>query len=351
MTGWVGGGLLMLGLWAQPLAAQNYPDFTGLVERNIPSVVHIAVERRYPISAFLPDDESHARLNERMRDFAETEQTHRVSGSGFIIDADGHILTNFHVVARARDITVRLRDRRELNAVVVGYDESTDIALIKVDAEELAPVAIGSSYDLKLGEWVVAIGSPFDFEHSVTAGIISAKNRSFRGQQYVPFLQTDVPINQGNSGGPLINTAGEVVGINSQIYSGGSGYMGLSFAIPIEVATSVAQQLREFGEVSRGRLGVQIEDLTREQAETMGLRVPRGAMVMRVVPDSAASRADIRVGDVILEFNGQALTVSASLPPLVGATAPGTASTLVILRDGKRKSVQAVIDRWSPRES
>ena len=342
------GLLLSLGAATSDALAQGFPDFTGLVEDNIPSVVHIQVRREVVEIESLPDDEAHRELRDRLPEFFGPDARERlraVSGSGFIIDAAGYVLTNHHVVDRAESIVVRLQDRRELDAEVVGVDLATDVALLKVGETDLPAVKLGSSRNLKLGEWVVAIGSPFDFEHSVTAGIVSAKGRTFPGQQYVPFLQTDVPINRGNSGGPLINIRGEVVGINSQIFSGSGGFVGLSFAIPIEVATAVALQLREHGEVSRGLLGVRIGDVTRAQAEALGMRVPRGAYVNGVEAESSASRAGIQRGDVILEFNGHALTVSASLPPLVGATEPGTLSELLILRGGERKTVTAVIDR------
>lgn len=333
--------------------AQSLPDFTELVERNIPSVVHIQVQRRSAIQATMPDDDTHRGWLDRMPNGLNGESSpvlRAVSGSGFVIDAEGYVLTNHHVIEDAETIVVRLKDRRELDAEIVGVDIDTDVALLRVDGGDLPPVSLGSSVDLKLGEWVVAIGSPFDFEHSVTAGIVSAKGRTFRDQQYVSFLQTDVPINRGNSGGPLLNAAGKVVGINSQIFSGSGGYMGLSFAIPIETASSVARQLREYGDVRRGRLGVEIADVTRAQAETLGLSPPRGALVRRVVGDSSASDAGVQPGDVILEFDGVSLMVSSALPPLVGATEPGTEAKLLIFREGEERTVTATIDRLEETE-
>jgi serine protease Do len=265
----------------------------------------------------------------------------RVSrGSGFVIDAEGYILTNHHVVEGASDVVVRLSDRRELKAKVIGSDEATDVALLKVEASGLPAVRLGKSEVLRPGQWVLAIGSPFNFDYSVTAGIVSAMRRNL-GAQYVPFIQTDVPINQGNSGGPLINMNGEVVGINSQIFSNTGGYMGLSFAIPIEVASSVSDQLRATGTVSRGLLGVGIQDVSRELAELLGLEKPMGALVNRIESGSAADKAGIELRDVIVEFDGKPIDRFSDLPPMVGSRAPGSKIELVVVRDGERKRIKA----------
>ncbi|MDW8479659.1 MAG: PDZ domain-containing protein [Xanthomonadales bacterium] len=256
------------------------------------------------------------------------------------------------MVDGADRVIVRLADRREFEARVVGTDPATDVALLRIDARDLPTLALGDSGRLKPGEWVIAIGSPFGFEHSVTAGVVSGTGRSVgTGQQYVPFIQTDVPINRGNSGGPLINMAGEAVGINSQIFSNTGGFMGLSFAVPIEVARNVAEQLREKGRVSRGRLGVNIQEVTREFAKSLGLERPRGALVSGVLPGSAAEKAGIRVQDVILSFNGREILRSSELPPLVGATAPGTRAEVEIFRDGRTRRLTVVVDELPAEES
>jgi serine protease Do len=246
-------------------------------------------------------------------------------------------------VRDADTIIVRLNDRREFEAEAVGTDERSDMALLKVDATGLPEVKIGKSTDLKVGEWVLAIGSPFGFDHSVTAGIVSAKGRSLPSENYVPFIQTDVAINPGNSGGPLFNMDGEVVGINSQIYSRTGGFMGLSFAIPIEVAMDVVDQLKTKGHVVRGWLGVLIQDVTRELAESFGMKRPRGALVSSVLPDSPAAKAGFKVGDVIIEFNGEKIERSGELPPIVGRTRVGSTAPVKVLRDGKNKTLQVTI--------
>ncbi len=254
-------------------------------------------------------------------------------GSGFIISADGFILTNAHVIADAGEVLVRLADaRREFKAKVVGMDTRTDVALLKVEADGLPVVRLGNSEKLQVGEWVAAIGSPFGFDNSVTAGILSAKHRNLPNEHFVPFLQTDVAVNPGNSGGPLLNLAGEVIGINSLIYSGTGGYMGLSFAIPIEVAMAVAKELQSTGRVSRGRLGVGIQDMTDQLAQTFGLDKPRGALVARVEPDSPAAKAGLQPGDVILGFNGEAIADASQVPRRVASSKPGSQAKLEIWR-------------------
>jgi serine protease Do len=250
------------------------------------------------------------------------------------------VLTNYHVVKNADEIIVRLNDRRELRGEVIGTDKRSDVALLKIDATDLPVARIGTSTSLEVGEWVLAIGSPFGFDYSATAGIVSAKGRSLPRENYVPFIQTDVAINPGNSGGPLFNQEGEVVGVNSQIYSRTGGYMGVSFAIPIEVAMDVADQLKTTGRVSRGWLGVLIQDITLDLAESFGMKQPRGALVAKVLPDSPAKAADIQVGDVIVKFDGKEIRDSASLPPIVGRTRVGVSIPVDVIRDRKQKVVK-----------
>lgn len=260
-------------------------------------------------------------------------------GSGFIVSADGIVLTNAHVVANADEVIVKLTDKREFKAKVAGVDKLSDVAVLKIDANDLPVVKIGDPQRSRVGEWVVAIGSPFGFENTVTAGIISAKSRSLPNEGYVPFLQTDVPVNPGNSGGPLFNMSGEVIGINSQIYSQSGGYQGLSFAIPIDVAMKVERQLLEHGKVSRGRLGVTIQDVNQQLADSFGLDKPIGALVSQVEKDSPAEKAGIEEGDVILKFNGKEITHSSDLPPMVSALTPGDKAKLELWRDGHAREI------------
>ncbi|MDD1649328.1 MAG: DegQ family serine endoprotease [Methylococcaceae bacterium] len=265
----------------------------------------------------------------------ENEPPAHGMGSGFIIKPDGLILTNAHVVDGAAEVTVKLADRREFLARVIGVDKLTDTAVLKIEAENLPTVRVGKPADTRVGEWVLAIGSPFGFENTVTAGIVSAKSRSLPEEGYVPFIQTDVAVNPGNSGGPLLNIRGEVIGINSQIYSRTGGYQGLSFAIPIDVALNVQQQLVEKGKVSRGRLGLSVQDLTQALAESFGLPKPEGALVGMVSPDGPGAKAEIKPGDIILALNGQAVRDSRELPPRVADLKPGSEATLTVWRDGK----------------
>jgi serine protease Do len=271
------------------------------------------------------------------------EQESQSLGSGFIVSADGYIMTNAHVVDHADKITVRLTDKREFSAQVIGADKRTDVALLKIEATGLPKVNVGDPNKLRVGEWVVAIGSPFGFDSSVTAGIVSAKGRSLPQDNFVPFIQTDVAINPGNSGGPLFNMNGEVVGINSQIYTRSGGSMGLSFAIPIDVATQVADQLRNSGKVTRGRIGVTIQELTRELAESFGLSKPNGALISSVEKGGAADKAGIEVSDVILKFDGKVVNSSADLPRLVAATKPGTKVSVDLWRKGAAKQLTVVV--------
>jgi serine protease Do len=271
-------------------------------------------------------------------DFGGNEES-RSLGSGFIISADGYILTNHHVVKDAAEIVVKFSDRRELNAKLIGSDSRTDVALLKVNADNLPTVTIGNPEELKVGEWVLAIGSPFGFEQSVTAGIVSAKGRSLPNGNYVPFIQTDVAINPGNSGGPLFNMDGKVIGINSQIYSRTGGFMGLSFAIPMDVVMNIVHQIKTTGKASHGWLGVQIQDVTRELAESFGMKKPQGALVAKILPNSPAANTDLQIGDIIIEFNGQVIDKSSDLPPLVGMTPINNKATLKIIRQGETKTI------------
>ncbi|MEN0105952.1 MAG: DegQ family serine endoprotease, partial [Pseudomonas sp.] len=264
-------------------------------------------------------------------------------GSGFIISPDGYVLTNNHVVTGADEIIVRLSDRSELKAKLIGADPRTDVALLKVEGKNLPVVKIGKSDDLKVGAWVLAIGSPFGFDHSATAGIVSAKGRSLPNESYVPFIQTDVAINPGNSGGPLFNLNGEVIGINSQIFTRSGGFMGLSFAIPMDVAMDVANQLKSDGKVSRGWLGVVIQEVNKDLAESFGLDKPAGALVAQVMEDGPAAKGGLQVGDVILSLDGQPIVMSADLPHLVGRMKAGSKAQLEVIRDGSRKKLELTI--------
>lgn len=329
------------------------PQFTELVERNSPAVVNISttqtVESRGP-GPFgqmpeLPEDHPFRDFFDRFFDEGQPREPYdaRSLGSGFIISEDGYVLTNNHVVADADEIVVRLSDRREFVAELIGNDPRSDLALLKIDAGDLPVVTIGASSELRVGEWVLAIGSPFGFEHSVTAGIVSAKGRSLPTENYVPFIQTDVAINPGNSGGPLFNLDGEVVGINSHIYSRTGGFMGLSFAIPIELAMNVSEQLRTKGHVSRGWLGVLIQDVTRDLAESFGMSRPQGALVAEVMPESPAADAGLQPGDVIVEYDGRTVPRSGALPPMVGRTDVGEAVEVTVIRDGERRTLTVTI--------
>jgi len=337
---------------AQATELGSLPDFTTLVEANGPSVVNISttqkkVRRSLPKGLEMPDIPKDSPLHDFLRRFFGEEDIEDFDsqslGSGFIISPDGYVISNYHVVKDAEEVIVRLSDRREFQAELIGTDERSDIALLKIDAKELPAVRIGNSRDLKVGEWVLAIGSPFGFEHSATVGIVSAKGRNLPSENYVPFIQTDVAINPGNSGGPLFNLGGEVVGVNSQIYSRTGGFMGLSFAIPIDVAIDVADQLKAKGRVTRGWLGVLIQDVTHELAESFGMKRPRGALVAKVLPGSPAESAGFKVGDIVLEFNGKPVSQSSSLPPIVGSTRVDTAVPVKILRAGDALTLRVTI--------
>jgi serine protease Do len=330
------------------------PDFTELVEETAPAVVNIQVTHfgdRAGDSEAMENPHNQEDMPEFFRRFFGDPRNpgmgrpdRRGTGSGFVIEPDGYIITNHHVIEGADEIIVRMADRHQFEAEIVGSDPQSDIALLKIDAENLPTLSFGDSKSLRPGEWVVAIGSPFNFDQSVTAGIVSAKGRSTNQQQYVPFIQSDVAINRGNSGGPLLNMKGEVVGINSWILSSSGGYIGLSFSIPIETASSAVQQLREHGKVSRGLLGVQVRGVDRELAEALNLDRPVGALVNDVTADGAAEKAGIQPGDVILEFNGEPIEVSGDLPPIVGAHPPGTEAEVLVSRNGKSKTFTVTLD-------
>ncbi|MEM6707651.1 MAG: DegQ family serine endoprotease [Pseudomonadota bacterium] len=332
--------------------ARELPDFTELVDANAPAVVNISTVQRREVSESRRPRSRNEDLEEFFRRFFPPERggaprrAPQSLGSGFIISKDGYVLTNNHVVDGADEIVVRLSDRRELTAALVGADPRSDLAVLKLDAKNLPTVKLGKSKPLKVGEWVLAIGSPFGFDYSVTAGIVSAKGRSLpteANENYVPYIQTDVAINPGNSGGPLFNLKGEVVGINSQIYSNSGGFMGVSFAIPIDVAMEVADQLKDNGRVSRGWLGVVIQEVNRELAESFGLDKPAGALVARVLEGSPAEAAGLREGDVIIAFNGDPIGLSSELPHLVGRTRVGSTSNMRVQRDGKAITIPVKI--------
>ncbi|OGS81126.1 MAG: protease Do [Gallionellales bacterium GWA2_55_18] len=334
-----------------PSYAKELPDFTDLVEKQGAAVVNISttqIVRNAQGFHNLPEGDPFYEFFRRFapqipQGQAPREQESQSLGSGFIISADGYIMTNAHVVDRADKITVRLTDKREFQAKVIGADKRTDVALLKIEATGLPKVAVGDPNKLKVGEWVIAIGSPFGFDSSVTAGIVSAKGRSLPQDNFVPFIQTDVAINPGNSGGPLFNMSGEVVGINSQIYTRSGGSMGLSFAIPIDVATQVTEQLRSTGKVTRGRIGVTIQELTRELAESFGLSKPNGALISSVEKGGAADKAGIEVSDVILKFDGKTVNNSADLPRMVAATRPGSKVIVELWRKGEVRQVSVVV--------
>lgn len=345
-----------LALSIQPLQARSLPDFVPLVEKNAAAVVNISTTlkkngRRSQIQGHnmpdIPEDSPfYDFFNKFFGEIPEGVDPHqqRTSlGSGFIMSDDGYIITNNHVVKDADEIIVRLNDRREFIAEVIGADERSDLAVLKIESKRLPTLKLGDSSLLKVGEWVLAIGSPFGFDHSVTQGIISAMGRSLPNENYIPFIQTDVSINPGNSGGPLFNLQGEVIGVNSQIYSRTGGYMGMSFAIPVNVVKDIYQQLKEEGHVSRGWLGVLIQDVTRELAESFGMKKPHGALVAKVLNDSPAEKAGFMVGDVIISFNKDKIGVSSDLPPMVGSTKVGKSVPVEVIRHGKSVSLQVKI--------
>lgn len=332
------------------------PDFTELVEQSAPAVVNISTTQKTSLAEHMgpgieipeiPEDAGPLgdllkRFFGEGQDFLDEFDTTSL-GSGFIFSQDGYVVTNYHVVKSADEIIVRLSDRREFKAQLVGVDSMSDLALLKIEANGLPTLKMGDSKKLKVGEWVLAIGSPFGFDYSATAGIVSAKGRSLPNENYVPFIQTDVAINPGNSGGPLFNLDGEVIGINSQIYSQTGGFMGLSFAIPINVALDIIQQLKETGHVARGWLGVYIQEVTRELAESFGMKQPQGALVAQVMKDSPAQTGGLQVGDVIVKYNGESIVHSSDLPHLVGRTPIGKQSVVEVIRGGKPMKLRITI--------
>ena len=354
--------------------AVGAPDFSKITERNGAAVVNISVSGMKKASSDDADEAPAAQRGGRpgvpgmdpndpffefFRRFqgpnggfpGQRDMPVRGQGSGFIISADGLILTNAHVVRDAKDVTVKLTDRREFQAKVLGSDPKTDVAVLKIDAKNLPVVTMGSSRDLKVGEWVLAIGSPFGFENSVSAGVVSAKGRSLPDDSFVPFIQTDVAVNPGNSGGPLFNTRGQVIGINSQIYSRTGGYQGLSFAIPIDLATKIKDQIVATGKASHARLGVAVQEVNQTLAESFKLEKPEGALVSNVDAGGPADQAGLKTGDVIRKVNGQPIIASGDLPALIGQSAPGEKVTLEVWRQGKREELTARLGDASDRKA
>ncbi len=348
---------------AHAQSAQTLPDFADLADRAGPAVVNIRTTARVASGASalpFPDIDENDPMYEFFRRFfpnppqqgprqgpgpgqapGPRRDVPRGLGSGFILSADGYVMTNAHVVEGADDITVTLTDKREFKGKVIGADRRTDVALVKIEATALPTVKVGDPNRLRVGEWVLAIGSPFGLENTVTAGIVSAKARDTG--EFLPFIQTDVAVNPGNSGGPLINMRGEVVGINSQIFTTSGGYNGISFAIPIDEAMNVQQQLRTSGRVIRGRIGVGIEGVSKEVAEAIGLGAPRGALVNSVEKDGPASKAGVEAGDVILKFDGRSIDRSSDLPRIVGGTKPGTNSTVSVFHKGSQRELKVMV--------
>jgi serine protease Do len=334
------------------VSAAEFPDFTELVELYSPAVVSINAtgERSGPHLGPPPGIPEDSPFYEYFKRFFEQEPEFgppsplASKGSGFIISADGLVLTNAHVLEGANEVLVGLSDRSELKAEVVGADPRSDVALLKVDADNLPTVKIGDPSTLKVGQWVLAIGSPFGFDYTATQGIISSLGRNLPSGGYVSFIQTDAAVNPGNSGGPLFNLNGEVIGVNSQIYTRSGGYQGVSFAIPIDVAMDVAEQLKTTGRVSRGWLGVMIQEVTSELAESFGLDKPKGALVGQVLVDSPAEAAGLAAGDIIVAFNDQPVGTSRELPPMVGRIRPGKAATVTVIRDGKEQVLTVTIE-------
>ena len=342
---------------------RGLPNFADLVEKVSPAVVNISVDQTIQAD----DDDDNPFAGDPFFDFLRrfgvpspgfppnhpgVPRVRQGIGSGFIVSNDGYVLTNAHVVGSSKaEVTVKLSDKREFKAKVIGIDRRTDVAVIKIDARNLPTAVIGNPDNARVGEWVAAIGSPFGFEHSVTAGIISAKARRLPDENYVPFIQTDVAINPGNSGGPLFDLNGRVIGINSQIYSRSGGFMGISFAIPIDVAMKVRDQLIQHGRVQRGRLGVYIQNLSPELALSFGLNTSHGALVAQVEPGSSAARAGLKPGDIVLKVDGKEVNETNELPRLVGDRQPGSKIRLNVWRDGKSREVTAVLDELPQEET
>lgn len=349
-----------------PPSVQGLPDFTDLVAANGAAVVNISTTQKIsqagrpalPPGMEIPDLPEGSPFNDLFKHFfgegqggeAPREFDAQSLGSGFIVSPEGYVITNNHVVKNADKIIVRLNDRRELTAKVIGGDERSDIALLKIEAENLPVVTMGDSTKLKVGEWVLAIGSPFGFDHTATAGIVSATGRSLPRESYVPFIQTDVAINPGNSGGPLFNLQGEVIGVNSQIFSRTGGFMGLSFAIPIDMAMDVADQLRTKGSVTRGWLGILIQEVTSDLAKSFGMSSPEGALVAKVLADSPSEKAGLQVGDVVVEFGGTKIVESADLPRVVGKSKVGVDVPVKLVRKGQTLTLAVKIEELPKEE-
>jgi len=350
-------GVLITFFLTSNLVFAQLPDFTKLVKENSSAVVNISTKQiikhqKLPFNHRNMPQAPHGNQNQwgdlfekffGGEGFEMPRNDVKSLGSGFIIDVDGFILTNYHVVKNADEITVRLNDRRELKAEIIGTDKKSDIALLKIDAKNLPVVKIGSSKLLQVGEWVMAIGSPFGFDHSVSVGVVSALGRKLPSETYVPFIQTDVAINPGNSGGPLFNLKGEVVGVNSQIYSRTGGFMGLSFAIPMDIVMNVVNQLKENGEVTRGYLGILIQDVNRKLAESFNMDKPQGAIVLKVLPNSPAEKAGFKIGDVVINFNDNEIIYSTDLPVVVGRTEIDKEVEVIVIREGKQETIEVTI--------
>lgn len=341
------------------VATTQLPDFVQLVERYGKGVVNISTVREARVVEGADPfgfDERHAEIFRRFGfpfpfgGGPRQEPERRGTGSGFIISADGLILTNHHVVDGADEIKVRLTDNREFTGKVLGSDAKTDIAVVKIEAKDLPYLTMGNSDELKVGEWVAAIGSPFGLDNTVTSGIVSAKSRKLPSDQYVPFIQTDVAVNPGNSGGPLFNMKGEVVGINSQIFSTSGGFMGLSFAIPSNLAMQIKDQLVKNGKVTRGRIGVVIQSVTQDLAESFGMKAPKGAIVSQVEKDGPAAKAGLQEGDIITAVNGKAIDDSVDMPVIIGSMAPGSIAKLSIIRNNKDMTLDVKVEE-APNES
>ncbi|OED42470.1 hypothetical protein AB833_06610 [Chromatiales bacterium (ex Bugula neritina AB1)] len=358
MLSGVAASILVLALMTGNAVALVMPDFETLVKKHGKAVVKISVSTKQKLASAGPEGReiNPEQIPEFFRRYFENIPRGRApealppgsrrssgSGSGFIVSQDGYIVTNAHVVDGASEITVALPDRRQFDAFLVGSDPRTDLALLKVKASGLPVLELGDSGELNVGQWVLAIGSPFGFEYTATQGIVSALSRSLPDENYVPFIQTDVAVNPGNSGGPLFNIQGEVIGVNSQIFSRSGGYMGLSFAIPSNVVKTVVKQLKETGYVQRGWLGVVIQNVDKSLAESFGLDRPEGALVARVTENSPAQKAGFKTGDVILSFNGQSIEQSSHLPPLVGVTPVGQPVVVEVLRDRAKVALEVTI--------
>ncbi|MDP3088661.1 MAG: DegQ family serine endoprotease [Methylotenera sp.] len=348
-------GLSLIATVCTNAYAKDLPDFTELAEKHGAEVVNISVTQNMQSNGIFPFSglEGDEQMQEFFRRFgipnmpgmpgrnggAQPDYKSQSLGSGFIISSDGYILTNAHVVNEADEVIVKLSDKREFKAKIIGADKRTDVALVKIEATGLPKVDVGDPAKLKVGEWVAAIGSPFGLENTMTAGIVSAKGRALPQENFVPFIQTDVAINPGNSGGPLFNLAGEVVGINSQIYSRSGGSMGLSFAIPIDVAIDVSNQLKSTGKITRGWLGIAIQDITKELADSFGMKNTNGALIASVEKNGPADKGGLEAGDVITKFDAKPIVISADLPRVVGATKPGKVVAVEILRKNSAKTL------------